>query len=119
MQGSISTPRKSESRKVPKSRRVRRSSGLRLKRRWTTKNVDPYSEIEWELRSALITGPEGQVIFEQKDIEVPKSWTQLATNVVVSKYFKGAPNTPERETSVRQMIDRVVDEIAKWAGDGR
>jgi len=89
--------------------------GLTVERRWTRPGVHPYDEIAWEIRTAAIGNESGKLVFEQKDIEVPASWSQLATNVVVSKYFRGHLNTPERETSVRQLIDRVVLTIAAWA----
>ena len=86
--------------------------GLTFERRWTRPGVHPYDEIAWEIRTAAIGNESGKLVFEQKDVEVPASWSQLATNVVVSKYFRGHLNTPERETSVRQLIDRVVLSIA-------
>ncbi len=89
--------------------------GLTVERRWTRPGVHPYDEITWEIRTAAIGNESGKLVFEQKDVEVPASWSQLATNVVVSKYFRGHLNTPERETSVRQLIDRVVLTIAAWA----
>jgi len=89
--------------------------GLRFERRWTRPGVHPYDEISWELRSAAIANESGKLVFEQKDVEVPAFWSQLATNVVVSKYFRGHIGTPEREHSVRQLIDRVVNTIAAWA----
>ena len=89
--------------------------GLTFERRWTRPGVHPYDEITWELRNASIGNESGKVVFEQKDVEVPSFWSQLATNVVVSKYFRGHIGTPERETSVRQLIDRVVNTIASWA----
>src|SRR4029079_13794660 len=89
--------------------------GLTFERRWTTAGIHPYDEITWELRSAEIKNESGKTVFEQTDIEVPSFWSQLATNVVVSKYFRGHLNTPERETSVEQLIDRVVNTIAAWA----
>ena len=70
--------------------------------------------MEWELRDAVISNERGEKVFEQKNCEIPKSWTQLATNVVVSKYFRGHVGTPEREHSVRQLIGRVADTIANW-----
>lgn len=76
--------------------------------------VDPFSTVEWDRRTAEIKGENGEVIFEQHDCEVPKQWSNLATNVVVSKYFYGEPGTPERETSVRQVIHRVARTIADW-----
>ena len=89
--------------------------GLTVERRWTRPGIHPYDEITWEIRTAAIGNESGKLVFEQKDVEVPASWSQLATNVVVSKYFRGHLNTPERETSVRQLIDRVVLTIAAWA----
>jgi ribonucleoside-diphosphate reductase alpha chain len=88
--------------------------GIVLERFFTTAGVDPYSEVDWDLRSAVISGEDGRVVFEQKDVEVPRGWSQTATNVVVSKYFRGPLGTPRRETSVRQLISRVVDTITGW-----
>ena len=85
-----------------------------LERFFTTAGVDPYSQVDWDLRSAVISGEDGRVVFEQKDVEVPRAWSQTATNVVVSKYFRGPLGTPRRETSVRQLISRVVDTISGW-----
>ena len=92
-----------------------RSRGLTFERRWTTPGVHPYDEITWELRTAEIKNESGKTVFEQTDIEVPSFWSQLATNVVVSKYFRGHIGTPGRERSVKQLIDRVVNTIAGWA----
>src|SRR5487761_2701000 len=89
--------------------------GLTFERRWTRPGVHPYDEISWVIRPAAIGNESGRLVFEQKDVEVPASWSQLATNVVVSKYFRGHLGTPERETSVRQLIDRVVQSITAWA----
>src|SRR6185436_10828190 len=89
--------------------------GLHWDRKFTTPGIHPYDEIEWELRTAAIASETGKTVFEQKDVEVPKAWSQLATNVVVSKYFRGHVGTPERESSVKQLIDRVVNSIAAWA----
>ena len=89
--------------------------GLTFERRWTTPGIHPYDEITWETRTAAIGNESGKLVFEQKDVEVPNFWSQLATNVVVSKYFRGHLGTAERETSVRQLIDRVVLTIAGWA----
>lgn len=77
-------------------------------------NTDPFDTVEWELRTAQIKDENGKLIFEQTDCEIPKSWSALATNVVVSKYFYGEPDTPERETSVKQVIYRVARTIADW-----
>ncbi len=92
-----------------------RAKGLTFERRWTRPGVHPYDEITWEYRTAGIANETGKSVFEQKDVEVPDFWSQLATNVVVSKYFRGHLGTPERETSVKQLIDRVVNTIAGWA----
>ncbi len=92
-----------------------KAKGLTFERRWTTPGIHPYDEITWEYRTAGISSETGKSVFEQKDVEVPNFWSQLATNVVVSKYFRGHLGTPERETSVRQLIDRVVDTITAWA----
>jgi len=83
-------------------------------RYFTTPDVHPYDALEWDLRSATISGEDGKLVFEQKDVEFPKLWSQLATNVVVSKYFRGKQNTPQRERSVKHMIDRVADTITGW-----
>ena len=88
--------------------------GLRLERYFTHEGVHPYDEIEWELRDAVIPG-EGGNVFEQRGVEVPKFWSATATNVVASKYFRGKLTSPERESSVRQLIARVVDTISAWA----
>jgi len=93
-------------------------AGLRFGRFFTPPGSHAFDLIEWERRTAGITGEKGQVIFEQKDVEVPRSWSQLAINVVAQKYFRGGADTPERETSVRQIIDRVVDTLAKWGREG-
>src|SRR2546422_4300741 len=84
-----------------------KAPGLKIARRFTEPGEDVWATVEWETRSAVITGEKGDVVFEQHDIDVPKTWTQLATNVVASKYFRGHIGTPERETSVKQLIQRV------------
>jgi ribonucleoside-diphosphate reductase alpha chain len=88
--------------------------GLAVPRYFTRPGVDPMAEIEWELRSAVIAGEDGRVVFEQHNVEVPRAWSQTATNVVVSKYFRGPLGAPRRETSVRQLVSRVVDTITGW-----
>ncbi len=90
-------------------------TGLEFERYFTRDGVDPFEEAEWELRSAIITNERGEVVFEQRDVEFPKSWSQQATNIVVSKYFRGQIGTPERERSVKQLVGRVVDTITRWA----
>ena len=79
----------------------------------------PYDEVQWDLRVATIGNDKGAVIFEQRDIEVPVDWSQTATNIVVSKYFYGKAGSPERESSVRQLVGRVCDTIAGWGKDQR
>src|SRR6202023_3431068 len=92
--------------------------GLRFGRYFTPEASHAYDLLEWERRTAAITGEKGQVIFEQKEVEVPRSWSQLAINVVAQKYFRGGAGTPERETSVRQLIDRVVETLKTWGVEG-
>src|ERR1051326_8591218 len=91
--------------------------GLRFARRFVPEGTNPYDTVEWEIRSAVISGESGETVFEQRDVEVPKTWSQLATNVVVSKYFRGPLGTPQRERSVRQLVGRVVDTIAEWRSE--
>jgi ribonucleoside-diphosphate reductase alpha chain len=97
---------------------TRRATGLEFQRRFTDGKVSPFDKVEWERRTALIGNDKGQVIFRQENVEVPKSWSMTATNIVASKYFHGKPNTAERETSVRQLIGRVVDTIVRWGEEG-
>ena len=96
------------------SHRLNNAPGLTMQRRFTKPGEDVYSTVEWEIRSAVIANERGEKVFEQTGVEIPKTWTQLATNVVVSKYFRGHIGTPEREHSVRQLISRVADTIAMW-----
>ncbi len=86
-----------------------------VKRHFTTSGVDPYDLVDWELRTARIDNPtDGSVVFEQRDVEVPRTWSQNATNILAQKYFRGALGTPEREHSLKQVCNRVVDTIAAW-----
>lgn len=94
-----------------------------LERFFTTPGRDPMNEVDWELRTAVITGEDGRVVFEQGEVEVPRAWSQTAANVVVSKYFRGPigvedrkrhPSSMERERSVRQLISRVVETVTGW-----
>src|SRR5918992_75856 len=91
------------------------ATGLTFERRWTSPGGPPYDEVTGETLSATITNESGKTVFEQNDVEVPSFWSQLATNVVVSKYFRGHIGTPQREHSVKQLIDRVVNTICSWA----
>ncbi len=91
------------------------ATGLEFPRYFTRAGMDPFDEVEWELRAAVIGNEKGQVVFEQRDVEMPRLWSQQATNIVVSKYFRGTMGTPEREHSVKQLIGRVVQTIAEWA----
>jgi ribonucleoside-diphosphate reductase alpha chain len=90
------------------------NAGLKIERYFTEPGADPYASIEWETRSAVISNEKGEVVFEQRDIEVPKSWSQTAANIVASKYFRGTLGAPERERSVRQLVGRVVNTITAW-----
>jgi ribonucleoside-diphosphate reductase alpha chain len=92
--------------------------GLEFRRYFTREGLSPYDTVEWEYRTAAITSESGEVIFEQKNVEVPKNWSMTATNIVASKYFHGKRGTPERETSVRQLVGRVASTIANWGRQG-
>ena len=87
---------------------------LRIERVFSDAKVKPFDQIEWDKRTAEITDDGGKVIFKQENVEVPKSWSVLATKVVVSKYFYGEQHTSERETSVRQLIHRITRTISDW-----
>jgi ribonucleoside-diphosphate reductase alpha chain len=93
--------------------------GLEFPRYFTRPAVDPFDEVEWEVRSAVIGNEQGKVVFEQRDVEFPRAWSQQATNIVVSKYFRGQLGTPDRERSVKQLIGRVVDTITQWAREDK
>ena len=88
--------------------------GLRIERFFTQQGIHPFDEIEWEKRTATISNEKGEKIFEQQDVEIPKSWSMTATNVVVSKYFHGQVGTPKRESSVRQLVERVAKAYYTW-----
>jgi ribonucleoside-diphosphate reductase alpha chain len=109
-----------------KPKRAEAGKCLPLERVFSDGRAKPFDQVEWDKRTAEITDDAGKVIFKQENVEVPKSWSLLATKVVVSKYFYGEQNTPERETSVRQLVNRICRTIADWgvkdgyfpAGDG-
>ncbi len=92
--------------------------GITVKRFFTKPGISPFDEIAWEFRTASIQNEKGQTIFEQRSVEVPKDWSQTATNIVASKYFYGKLGSAERESSVRQLISRVADTIAQWGVEG-
>jgi ribonucleoside-diphosphate reductase alpha chain len=96
---------------------VDESARLGVRRYFTIPGRDPFDEIEWETRHAFIPGKD-KPAFEQKAVEFPKFWSQTATNIVAQKYFRGRMSSPERESSVKQMIGRVVDTIGRWGRDG-
>lgn len=113
------TPRRSTSPKITTPKRGvlakgKQRSAIKVERVFSDAKRNPYDEIEWDTRTAEITDEGGNIIFKQEDVEVPKNWSQLATKVVVSKYFFGQQDTPERETSVRQLVHRVARTIADW-----
>jgi ribonucleoside-diphosphate reductase alpha chain len=91
--------------------------GLSIERRFSTAGTHPFDEIEWEIRDAVIGNPESPA-FEQRGVEFPKSWSQNATNIVAQKYFRGQLGSPERESSVKQMIGRVAGTISNWGREG-
>ncbi len=93
-------------------------TGLVFGRYFTDGKKSPFDAVEWEKRTALIGNEKGVTIFRQEDVEVPKSWSQTATNIVTSKYFSGKPGTPGREGSVRQLISRVANTIVRWGEQG-
>jgi ribonucleoside-diphosphate reductase alpha chain len=97
-----------------RTQKGRGSKGLKVERVFSDARVKPFDQIEWDKRTAEITDDSGKVIFKQENVEVPKSWSVLATKVVVSKYFYGEQHTPEREVSVKQLIHRVCRTIADW-----
>jgi len=106
---------KTKSRKLPRK-------GVSFARYFTAKLAEgktPYDDVAWETRTASIGNDKGEVIFEQRDIEVPADWSQTATNIVASKYFHGKLGTPDRETSVGQLVHRVVDTMTEWGKQGR
>ena len=96
---------------------VSEESSLGVRRYFTIPGRDPFDEVEWEIRDALIPGKDGPA-FEQKDVEFPKFWSQTATNIVAQKYFRGRMSSPERESSVKQMIGRIVSTAGAWGREG-
>ena len=107
-----------ESAETTRSRKAQASPGLEFPRFFSTAGVDPFDQVEWDLRDAIIGNEKGSVVFEQRQVEIPKAWSQQATNIVVSKYFRGHVGSPDREHSVKQLIGRVVNTISGW-GDAQ
>ena len=95
-----------------------KTTGLKFERFFTDGKISPFDGVEWEKRTALIGNEKGVTIFRQEDVDVPKNWSQTATNIVASKYFHGKPGTSQREGSVRQLIGRVVNTIVRWGEEG-
>jgi len=93
--------------------------GIEFPRHFTSTGVSPYGQVEWEARTASIANEKGEILFQQEGVEVPKAWSQSATNIVVSKYFHGQVGTPDRERSVRQLIERVARTMTDWGVQGR
>ena len=87
-------------------------------RHFTRAGMDVYAQLDWEFRTAAITSDSGETIFEQSGIETPAFWSQTATNIVASKYFWGEAGTPQRETSMKTLVDRVVETITRWGREG-
>src|SRR5258708_581373 len=92
--------------------------GLVFERRFTDGKTSAFDMVEWERRTALIGNEKGTTIFRQEGVEVPKNWSQTATNIVTSKYFHGKPGSSDRENSVRQLISRVANTIVRWGDEG-
>src|SRR5450755_3541604 len=107
-----------ETGRIPETTGGSTQKGLTFRRYFTDGKKSPFDLVEWEKRTALIGNEKGVTIFRQDDIEVPKNWSQTATNIVVSKYFHGKPGSPEREGSVRQLIARVVNTVVRWGEEG-
>lgn len=109
------TAANTEPAETTRTRKSQASPGLEFPRFFSTAGEDPFDQIEWELRDAVIGNEKGTVVFEQRGVEIPKAWSQQATNIVVSKYFRGHVGSPDRERSVKQLIGRVVNTITEWA----
>ena len=107
------SPRLSSTRSARKTTSARRNNSG-IERVFSSPEQNPFDQLKWDRRTAEITDDAGKVIFKQEDVEVPETWSVLATKVVVSKYFYGEQNTPERERSVRQLVHRVCRTIADW-----
>jgi ribonucleoside-diphosphate reductase alpha chain len=98
--------------------KTEKGRGMKFDRYFTTEGVSPYDAVEWERRTASIGSESGAVVFEQADVEVPRTWSQTATNIVASKYFHGPLGTSRRESSVRQLVGRVATTMRDWGMAG-
>ncbi len=114
MQNQNQTKDQLKTQNVASTTNKKNGQGLTFRRLFTKPGVSPYNEVEWELRTAQITDSQGGMIFEQKNVEVPKDWSMTATNIVASKYLHGQIGTDERETGVRQLVARVAETIRDW-----
>ena len=112
--GSTAVPTVFPANQVPQGRNLPETRAMSVPPKFCPADTDPFATVEWDYRTAAIKDENGKVLFEQTDCEIPSSWSPLATNVVVSKYFYGEHGTPERETSVKQVIHRVARTIADW-----
>src|ERR1051325_9586182 len=111
---SASSARRKSSIVASRMAKKNKAQAFQISRVFSNARIKPFDQIEWEKRTAEITDDSGKVIFKQDDVEVPKSWSVLATKVGVSKYYYGEQHTAERETSVKQLVDRVCRTIADW-----
>src|SRR5436190_1828516 len=114
----LSVRSRTSSRGSKAAKKETKTGGIEIDGYFTKPGVDVYDTCEWDLRTAAITNENGSIVFEQKDVEMPRFWSQMATNVVVSKYFRGHIGTTDRETSARQLIGRVVRTITQWGREG-
>jgi ribonucleoside-diphosphate reductase alpha chain len=111
---SASSPDAAGQHVISKQEEKRQAPGLAFTRHFSQPGVSPYDKLTWERRTAAIIDSKGNVIFEQKDVEVPSDWSMTATNIVASKYLHGQLGTPQRETGVRQLVSRVAETIRDW-----
>lgn len=118
MSGNKTLPMESVASGALAAEQQKHGGGLEFPRHFTREGSTPYDEIEWDIRSVSITNEKGDVLFHQEGVEIPKNWSQTAANIVVSKYFHGQVGTPQRETSVRQLVERVVRTLTDWGVHG-
>ncbi len=118
MSGNKTLPMESVASGALAAEQQKAGDGLEFPRHFTREGSTPYDEIEWDMRSVSITNEKGEVLFHQEGVEIPQNWSQTAANIVVSKYFHGQVGTPQRETSVRQLVERVVRTLTDWGVHG-